>query len=745
MSGFVSELRRRNVLRVAAAYALVAWIIIEAGSVLLPTFGANENVFQVYVIVVLVGFVIALICAWVFEITPDGVKLDKDVDRSLPASAAGNRRMNYAIIGLLVVALMVSVTFNVAEIPLQQEDDDASKMSMRRSIAVLPFASRSNDPENQFFADGIHDDLLTKLARFGSLRVISRTSVLEYRDTAKNLRQIGEELGVDTILEGAVQRSGNEARINVQLIDAATDEHLWAQTYDRDLGSSSVFELQSQIATEISGALQSRLLPGGNELEPTVDIATRDLRAYSLYVSGRDNLYKRRLETTEEARQQFEQAIALDPEYAEAHVGLAESLVLLAINHASMPLAEAAEEAEQLLNKALEIDPNLSDAYATLGLLKSSKWLQTRIGAGNAEAEAAFEQAIGLNPNNAQAYMWFAALRTSEQRFEDAIAFYHRSMQLDPLGRVPYSNLPVLYAQLGQNDIALKLLLEAIAIHPEWPTPYQIIAAQLAALGRLDEALAWNRKAVALSNDPAISSNIAAGIWFQFGDLQRAKDEFEALPAGNPFQALTPAVLAVLDYRLDDGLQVYREALADNPQLPAFVLDIASDLALMTGDLELAEQYILRREPRLKSDAGEQVDRLNVRNVVKLAYIRQREGDAAAAQRLLEAALAVVQSMPRLGLSGYGVRDAQIYALLNRPDDAIAALHEAVAEGFRSSLIYDNWVLDLDPLLGSLRSDERFVAIVAELETLLAPMYQAALAADEQDAWEALRARAAAK
>ena len=299
MTSFLAELKRRSVLRVAAAYALVAWIIIEAGSVLLPTFGADEGTFQVYVIVVLAGFLVALVSAWVFEITPDGVKLDKDVVRT----ESGDRRpqrSNYAIIGLLIVALAVSVTFNVTDIRGGFRSAAETSAPMRRSIAVLPFASLSTNPENALFVDGMHDDLLNKLANLGSLKVISRTSVLEYRDTSKNLRQIGQELGVDTLLEGTVQRFGDDVRISVQLIDAATDEHLWAKSYDRQLTMQNIFSIQSEISGAISGALHATLMP--RTQERIESIPTEDIRAYSLYVSGRDNLSRRRLETLQEAK-----------------------------------------------------------------------------------------------------------------------------------------------------------------------------------------------------------------------------------------------------------------------------------------------------------------------------------------------------------------------------------------------------------------------------------------------------------
>ena len=212
MTSLFSELRRRNVFRVAATYAVVAWIIIEAGSVLLPTFGASELTFKIYVVVVAVGFFVALVLAWVYELTPEGIKLEKDVDRSESITSRTGRRLNVIFVVLLIVALGVSITLNITG--MRDAPDETLAAADRLSIAALPFTSRSTDPENQLFADGIHDDLLTRLANIGSLKVISRTSMMEYRDTTKNLRQVGQELGVGTILEGAVQRMGDTVLVS---------------------------------------------------------------------------------------------------------------------------------------------------------------------------------------------------------------------------------------------------------------------------------------------------------------------------------------------------------------------------------------------------------------------------------------------------------------------------------------------------------------------------------------------------
>ena len=362
MTSLMAELRRRNVFRVAATYAVAAWIIIEAGSVLLPTFGASETVFKVYVVVVVIGFLVALVAAWIFEVTPEGVKLERNVDRTASITPRTGRRLDLLFIALLVIALGISVTLNVTG--MREAPDVEVASGERLSIAVLPFTSRSTDPENQLFADGIHDDLLTRLANIGALRVISRTSMMEYRDTTKNLRQVGQELGVGTVLEGAVQRVGDNVRITAQLIDTTTDEHIWAKSYDRQLSMANLFAIQSEISAEITRALQTTLTD--EEESRLAVIPTDSLAAYNLYTQGRENLYTRRLETLQKAREQFEAAIDLDPDYAEAYAGLAESVLLLLNNHQALAPDDAFAIAEDSLDKALSLNPGMAQAYASL-------------------------------------------------------------------------------------------------------------------------------------------------------------------------------------------------------------------------------------------------------------------------------------------------------------------------------------------------------------------------------------------
>ena len=735
MTSFFAELKRRNVLRVAAAYAVVAWIIIEAGSVLLPTFGASESAFQLYVLVVLVGFLVSLVLAWVFEMTPEGVKLEKNVDRSESVTPRTGRTLDFAIIGLLIVALGISVTLNVTG--MRDSDLMAAATVNRLSIAVLPFESRSTNPENQLFADGIHDDLVTRLANIAALKVISRTSVMEYRNTTKNLRQIALELGVGTVLEGAVQRVGDNVRINAQLIDAATDEHLWAKTYDRQLSMQNIFAIQSEISEAITGALRATLTT--EEHTRLANVPTENMRAYSLTMQGRANLYKRRLETLLQARKQFEQATELDPDYAEAYAGLADSLILLFINHAAIPREEMLAVAEPALDRALSLDPELADAYASLGLLKHQIWGETRTGPELAEAEAAYLRAIELNPNHPRAYMWFAAVRQEQQRFDEAIELYHQALRVDPLGRIPLANLPGLYAQMNRNDDALDLYVKAIHIHPEWPTAYLNLSRHLQGLGRLDEAIAWGMRGQELSTDPLAGANLVAS-YVDFGDYDQARNVLADISVDHPLYELGHGIDKMLDGDFAAAAAAFEDVVArsDNPR--QFMFGLIAACAVLAGDYAKARQYTERGNPDFAADADPQVDRFNIASIIRYALILQKQGEKRRAESLLATALPVVHGLPRMGIAGHGIRDVQILALQGKPFEALTALRQAIDEGFRGTTFSNGWPLSLDPYLASIRDRPEFQAMTSEIDDAVMLMQERVALTEARGNWDDLRA-----
>ncbi len=739
MASIITELKRRNVLGVAFGYLALGWLLISIGDVFLPLMQAPDWALKALVMVTAFGLPIVVIFAWLFQITPDGIRRQAELDDSSAIDSDPDKKLNLAVIGVLVAALSVSVLLNIFGKP--PADTDEGYVNGKQSIAVLPFSDRSTNPENALFVDGIHDDLLTNLARIRALKVISRTSVMEYRDTTKNIRDIARELGVSTVLEGAVQRSGDNVRINVQLIDAATDTHLWASSFDRELTARNIFEIQNEIARSISQALKAALTP--TEQQRLDGIPTSNMAAYNVYRSARHNLEERQLDTAILARSQFEEAIALDPNYSEAYSGLADSILLLYINHAAVPRDEAYVMAKESLNTALELDPESADAYASLGLLNLDIWQQTRTGPRLEEAEFAFQKALELNPNHARAVMWYASLKASEENLDEAIRLYQRSLELDPLARIPYANLPGMYAAMGRNQKALEEWLNAVRLHPRWPTPYQNIAKHLGGLGRYDEAIAWNVKAMELDENP-LAGTAAMGSYLVLGEKERALALLEQVPEDHPF---APLYLFMQHFANNEYAQMIAEVervSAEGITLPPFVFDMASDTALLVGDLDAALKYMLKLRPDLLEAAKDGVDPHDVRFVVKLAYIAQRNGDHEFADELLAVALESLDQHPRLGAAGYGIRDVQILALMNKPEEALAKLSEAIEAGFRSSRNYDLWTLPNDPYLTSINSDPRFEEMYQTIRADISVMRQRMLDAEQSGDWDYLRSLASA-
>src|SRR5882762_10026205 len=300
MNGFFEELKRRKVYRVAIAYIVAGWALAQGLAQVLPVFEISNSAIRVVIALLLIGFPVALVLAWVFDVTPQGIKATPSV------ASGGHRRRNVLMLAAAGVVISIAAGFFVLP--------RAAARKIDKSIAVLPFESLSDEKENAYFADGIQDDILTNLSKIGDLKVISRTSVMSYRGHTSNVREIGKTLGVSTILEGSVRRAGNRVRVNVQLIDATTDEHLWANDYDRVL--TDVFAIQTDLAQKISEALQAKLSP--TEKARIENKPTQNNEAYLAFLQGHDlqsSSYEdlAKLKQGEEA---YARAITLDPNFA---------------------------------------------------------------------------------------------------------------------------------------------------------------------------------------------------------------------------------------------------------------------------------------------------------------------------------------------------------------------------------------------------------------------------------------------
>ncbi len=416
---FFQELKRRNVFRVGIAYAVAGWLLLQFTDVLSELLQLPPEFGPVVVAIVAIGLPVALLLAWAYELTPEGIKRESEIDSEASITPRTAKKLNGLITGLLVAAVAyllfdkflledraetlrdepgtAQVVDTAAPVATAEQSAEPQIPGVNpHSIAVLPFTNRSPVADDEFFIDGIHDDLLTNLARVGDLKVISRTSVSRYRDSAKSIPEIARELGVATIMEGAVQRAGDMVRINVQLIDARTDEHLWAQIYDRELSTQNLFAIQTEIAGKIAESLQARLTP--EEEQRLQSQPTENLAAYSAYLRGMRSFERREIESMQNALAEFRRAVELDPDFAQAWAGIAYVATVMP-SWGGMSVEDGFAIAEPAAQRAMAINPELGESQLAMAVMLNGE-----------EAVPYFERAIELLPGYAPAYQWYGNL-----------------------------------------------------------------------------------------------------------------------------------------------------------------------------------------------------------------------------------------------------------------------------------------------------------------------------------------------
>ena len=455
MKNLVTELNRRNVMRVAVAYAIAGWVLMQIAATVLPIFEAPPWTLKVVTFLIVLGFPIALILAWAFEMTPEGIKREADVDRSDSITTQTGRKLDRAII----VVLLVGITWLAAD-KLLWTDGETRITVDKRSVAVIPFQNMSQDAANEPFTIGIHDDLLTQISRIGSIKTISRTSVLQYRDTTKTIPEIAAELGVATILEGGVQRAGSRVRINAQLIDAATDEHLWAETYDRELNATNIFAIQSEIALAIAKALRATLT--ADEQQRLDNVPTRSIAALERYFVGKQMLEGRNTESLLAAIDYFQQVIKLDPDFALAYSGLADAYMLLPEYSAAVDPREIQENSEAATVKALSLDPDLPEVLTSMGwnrLIHDYDW---------AGAEEMLRRALEIQPNHSGALHWLSHVVSWQGKHEEALAVARKAVAVDPLSRLMKMNLAYIMVDAGDFGRGIPLARTTIERNPNF-------------------------------------------------------------------------------------------------------------------------------------------------------------------------------------------------------------------------------------------------------------------------------------
>ena len=537
MRKLIQEVHRRSLWQVLGIYIVASWIALQVVDVLVDNFGL-PGWFPAFALGLLViGLPIVLATAFVQEGVSQrpGSRTVGDGEGGAvepAAEAAGQREhgvrwnlltwRNALTGGVLAFALWGALAagwllFGGSAEPGASAAaalEEVETTAYRRSIAVLPLANRSTGEEGEFFAAGVHDDILTQLSKIGALKVISRASVMRYENTQKPMREIGDELGVATVLEGAVERAGDRVRINVQLIDAATDEHLWAEAYDRELTAENIFAIRSDVARQIAAALEATLAP-----EVSAQIArapTDNLEAYDLYVRGR-YLFNRGISREDllGAVSLFRQAIEIDPGFAAAYTGLADTYLAMWIA-SYIPEAEALAEAGAAADRAIELDESLAEAHASRAFLLTAQleW---------EEAEREFRRALELNPGYATAHRRYANLLLLTGRTAEALATARRAVDLDPLSR---GNRGTYVATLLFSRYYEDVVDEAsrtLEIEPDAAYAMYVRGTALAILGRHEEGVQDLRRAV--ETNPTNGNTLAGLAWV----LARADQPEEAI------------------------------------------------------------------------------------------------------------------------------------------------------------------------------------------------------------------------
>ncbi|HMH02618.1 MAG TPA: tetratricopeptide repeat protein, partial [Candidatus Udaeobacter sp.] len=456
-----TELKRRKVYRVAVAYAIVAWLLIQAASILFPTFEAPLWVMKVFVTAVILGFPVALILAWAFELTPEGIRrADEVAPRESKTPKAGRKWTAIIVTAAVLAAALLAFQFTrtrssvTAELPKQTAP---MATSMDKSVAVLPFENLSSDKENAFFAQGIQDEIITTLSKISGLRVISRTSTAHYESAPQNLSEIARQLHVSNVLEGSVQKAGEKVHINVQLIQADNDAHLWAQSYNREL--TDIFGVEAEVAKSIADSLQATLSPQEKarvEAKPTTNAD-----AYVLYLRARD--YQMRpdnlLQDFRSAMNLYDQAIKMDPNFALAHARL--SAVMSMIYHWFEPTQEVKETARREADESLRLQPDLGEGHLALGLYFYYEENNYE------EALRELNLAAKALPNDGDVGLYIAAVQRRQGHFAEAIAAYQKAEAIDPRNSVTLYDAAQTYFAIRDWPNAVKGMDRVLALAPD--------------------------------------------------------------------------------------------------------------------------------------------------------------------------------------------------------------------------------------------------------------------------------------
>ncbi len=683
----------------AALYIVAAWVVIQVADLAIDAGVIRWPLGDVFVAAFL-GFPIALIVSWFYDVTRRGivrtppVGVDDSFDESL-------HKRDYLLFVLLAAVWAVAVLYVHTPAPID------------KSIAILPFENRGHDPQGADLAFGVRLDLHTQLEKLQDIKIIARASA-ETIDQDLPVPDLARKLGVAFIMKGTVERILDRVRVSVSLIDAES-EQAWSFVYDRKLDVASLFDIRDDIAGEITGNLQAELSP--QELQRIQTRPTENFDAYQVYLLGKQRTARRTTTALAEAIEYFQRAIDLDPEFALAYVGLADSYYLHML-YAGLPRDEAYAHMKAAADKALALDDRLGEAYATLGVFENMK---------NDDAvatEAAFERALELNPNYAAAHQWYGTSLISFGRVEEGLAHKRKALELDPLSAIVNTSLGWSLTTFGYFDEALARFKTAIESDPASPGAYERTGEIYRYVyGQFDEAVIWQRKGLALDPGEPMGYVFLGFVYLDLGDSDEAAHLFrrmqEVAPPGFPLSSM---VMEPLFIRVGDetkALDVARDALKVDPEA-RYALAHLRNHDVRAGRYAAARDRYERAYPEFFEDKPFHVF-FDYEVAIDLALVLIKTGEQQQADLLLDRSLAHIKTRPRLGAGGYKIADVLIYALQGKPNAALAALREAIDQGWRTSWW---WYLEHDANLDSIRDEPEFQDMLDEIKADMAAQLQ---------------------
>jgi TolB-like protein/lipoprotein NlpI len=700
---FFKELKRRNVVRVAIAYLITAWLLLQIIDLVLENINAPDWVMQVFMLAIGVGFPVALILAWAFEMTPEGIKRERDVDRAKSITRQTGRKLDFAIIGVLAIGLVYFAwesRFSDApeEIPsdsdaipaetsaIPAESGDSKRQP--KSIAVLPFVNMSDDAGNEYFSDGISEEILNALARVKELKVAGRTSSFAFKGQQQDLRQIGDTLGVEHILEGSVRKAGTKVRITAQLIQVEDGFHLWSDTFDREL--TDVFAIQDEIASAILAQLKAQLLD-----EEVAFVSTpTDTRAYDLYLLARQRIYERNRLALEAAVELLDSAIAIDPEYAPAYAqrGIA-TLLLVEDQYGNLPQEQSDPLGKKFLDQALALDPDLAEALAGTGLYHLNR---------PREHEQTIEflhRALAINPNMIDASNWLQIAYRYSGRPGEAIPIVEDMIDRDPLYRPGLGNAMQVYIMLGQQDKALALIEKVRPFMPNDPHLLNFRANVHYSLGELQEGLVLAERALRQAPDDGMfRGSVGGGLW-QTHQYERLAE------LGIPFaRAYALDVLG----RTEEAMMIaYEEAGKGN------IGSLVSFLNINGRSDDLIRFFDERWTDLDTFEADYPSDEEGHWLMLEMALAWSRAGDEERFTNAMRRIRAAHDALQSAGIRhrSFLVNEAMYFSLGGDHEQALTRLELAVNNGFIGDLRLSRGF----PAFAALESDPRYQAIQSRM------------------------------